>query len=277
MTLKELYSEGTEILEDNDIDSPEVDAFYLLEHVSGTDRAHYLLDKDRIVAPEIAEAYMELINKRAEHIPYQYLTGECEFMGFRMKVSPDVLIPRLDSEVLCEEALKLIHEGGAVLDMCTGSGCLAVALKKLREDVSVWASDISANALRIARENASINGADVTFAEGDLFEGIDKGCTFDVIVSNPPYVTEEEYLELSPEVAGHEPKLALTAGADGLDIYRRLIPQARGYLREGGWLIMEMGCSQGLPLTDLMEQYGYKRVSVVKDLAGLDRVICGAV
>ena len=275
MTLKELYGEGIEALEFADVESPEVDAFYLLQHVTGVDRAHYLLDKDRTVTEAAVEGYMTLIRRRAAHEPYQYITGETEFMGYKIKVTPDVLIPRLDSEVVCEEALKIIKADDTVLDMCTGSGCLAIAIKKERASAQVWASDISQAALEVAKENAKINEADISFCKGDLFEAINGDLRFDCVISNPPYVTEDEYKELTLEVRDNEPKLALTAGAEGLDIYERLVPEAFHRLKEGGHLVMEMGCSQGIALTALMKDAGYKNIRVIKDLAGLDRAVLG--
>lgn len=279
MILKELYDEGVDILDESGIESPEVDAFYLLEYATRTSRASYLLNKNEEQDPESAELYMKLVNARADHIPYQYLTGNADFMGFRINVTPDVLIPRLDTEVLCDEACRLINDGDRVLDMCTGSGCIAIAIKGIRPEAVVTACDISEKALTVARENAAANAkepgtGEIRFIRSDLFEGI-SGEMFDMIVSNPPYVTEGEYAELAPEVREHEPKLALTAGEDGLDIYRRLIPGAREHLKPAGRLLMEIGCSQGEAVGQLMEQAGFKDVKIIKDLAGLDRVILG--
>lgn len=274
MTLKELYAAGTDILDESGIESPETDAFYLLEHVTGIGRSGYLLNKDKELSAQTEELYMKLISIRADRVPYQYITGEAPFMGFMIKVTPDVLIPRFDTEVLCEEALKLTGGGTRVLDMCTGSGCIAVAVKCLSPEAVVTAADISDKALEVARENAEANGAKIEFIRGDLFEPLE-GRVFDLIVSNPPYVTENEYETLSPEVKEHEPVLALTAGSDGLDIYRRLVPEAAKHLVKGGTLIMEMGFSQGGALKAVMERAGFTDIKIIKDLAGLDRVISG--
>ena len=274
MTLRELYDAGTDMLDESGIESPETDAFYLLEYVTGIDRMQYLLRKGMEISAQACSEYMRLIGIRAGHVPYQYITGQAPFMGYMMKVTPDVLIPRFDTEVLCENAADLAKDGTRILDMCTGSGCIAVALKCMCPGASVTACDISEKALDIARENARNNGADIVFVQGDLFENLGSG-EYDLIVSNPPYVTTGEYETLSPEVKDHEPSGALIAGEDGLDIYRRLIPEASEHLAPGGHLLMEIGCGQGTQVKALMEQSGFTDIKVIKDLAGLDRVAAG--
>jgi len=277
MTLRELFISGTDILEDAGIDDSSVDAFCLLEYLTGITRAGYLMDMNRSITDDSVSSYMELIERRASHIPCQYITGYADFAGLKFRVTPDVLIPRLDSEVLLEEALRLITKDSKVLDVCTGSGCLAVSIKHYRPDVSVTASDISAEALAIACENADriLENGDIIFKQGDLFECIPNDELFDLIISNPPYVTEEEYKDLMSEVRDHEPKLALTAGSDGLDILRRMIPEATAHLTAGGHLAVETGYLQGETVRELMEQAGFGQVKIIKDLAGLDRVVSG--
>lgn len=278
MTLGELYLQGSDLLESADIDSPSVDAFYLMEHILGINRAEYLMKKELQVTPFAEQSYMELIRLRAEHIPYQYITGEADFMGLKFSVTPDVLIPRLDTEVLADEVLKRLPENARVLDMCTGSGCLGVTVKKMRQDAVVTASDISEQALAVARGNAQDILGDpdgIRFIKSDLFDVFADGEIFDVIVSNPPYVTEGEYEELSAEVKDHEPSLALLAGNDGLDIYKRLIPASFRFIAPAGLLALEIGYQQGHSVRELMEQAGFKEVEVIRDLAGLDRVVLG--
>ncbi len=281
MTLKELYDTGTDILEDAGVDSPECDAMYLLEHVTGLDRGAYLLNKDKEVQQAVAGRYLELIDVRKRHVPYQYITGGAYFYGYRFFVDSSVLIPRLDTEVLAEKCLELLPAGGKVLDMCTGSGCIAVTIKAQRPDADVSAADISEKALEIAQKNAGSilekNGTGtagkIKFIRSDLFENIDGGEEFDMIVSNPPYVTDDEYENLMPEVRDHEPKLALTAGREGLDIYKRLIPAAFDYLKDGGTLALEIGCSQADAVKEILSGCGFKDIRVTKDLAGLNRVV----
>lgn len=274
MTLRELYEAGTDILDEAGIESPSVDAFYLLEYLTGMDRSQYLLDKERQITEKVREEYMRLIEKREQHVPYQYITGAADFMGFEISVTPDVLIPRLDTEVTAEETLKEIGPGESVLDMCTGSGCLAIAIKKLSKAGKVTACDISPRALEIAEKNAAANEAEIRFVEGDLFEKL-KNESFDVIVSNPPYVTEDEYKELQPEVREHEPKLALTAGTQGMDVYERLVPGAWDALSINGRLVLEIGAYQAETVCRLMKETGFSNIKIIKDLAGLDRVVKG--
>lgn len=286
MTLAEIYAYGTARLEEAGIEYPSVDAFYLLEYAAKIDKTKYLLYKDQQVSEKHFDEYKELIEKRAQHIPYQYITGCADFMGLTYEVNEDVLIPRLDTEVLGEQALKLMGFEADVLDMCTGSGCIGISLKRYRPDAHVTCSDISHKALDTARKNISHQHLEfanetgnmecgVRLVEGDLFEPFEEDEKFDLIVSNPPYVTEAEYKDLMPEVKNHEPALALLAGEDGLDIYRRLISEAPEYLKENGWLLLEIGSTQAGMVTALMAGAGFKDIEVIKDLAELDRVVKG--
>ena len=286
MTLAEIYEYGTNRLDEAGIEYPSVDAFYLLEYAAKIDKTKYLMFKDQEVSEKHFNEYKELIDRRCERIPYQYIVGFAEFMGLTYEVSRDVLIPRLDTEILGEEALKVIGFEADVLDLCTGSGCIGISLKRYRPDIHVTCSDISHKALDMARKNiahqhlelANETGSlekGIRLVEGDLFEPFDEDEKFDLIVSNPPYVSEEEYRSLMPEVKNHEPVTALIAGPDGLDIYRRLISDAPAYLKEGGKLLLEIGAAQAQAVTKLMEEAGFKDIEVIKDLAELDRVVKG--
>lgn len=286
MTLAEVYDYGTKRLEEVGIEYPSIDAFYLLEFAAKINKTKYLLYKDQQVSEANFNQYKELIDKRCTHIPYQYITGFAEFMGLTFEVNSDVLIPRLDTEILGEEMLKVIGFEADVLDLCTGSGCIGISLKRYRPDVRVTCSDISHKALNVAARNISHQKLElanetgsmergVRLVEGDLFEPFGEDEKFDCILSNPPYVTESEYEELMPEVKDHEPKLALTAGEDGLDIYKRLISEAPDHLKEGGYLLLEIGASQAESVKALMEKAGFKEITVIKDMAELDRVVKG--
>ena len=286
MTLAEIYEYGTNRLDEAGIEYPSIDAFYLLEYAAKIDKTKYLMFKDQEVSEKHFNEYKELIDKRCEHIPYQYIVGFAEFMGLTYEVSRDVLIPRLDTEILGEEALKVIGFEADVLDLCTGSGCIGISLKRYRPDIHVTCSDISHKALDMARKNiahqhlelANETGSlekGIRLVEGDLFEPFDEDEKFDLIVSNPPYVSEEEYRSLMPEVKNHEPVTALIAGPDGLDIYRRLTADAPAHLKEGGKLLLEIGAAQAQAVTKLMEEGGFKDIEVIKDLAELDRVVKG--
>ena len=303
MTLEALYKTGTEMLKEADIENPSVDAFYLLEYAACINRTKYLMFKDQEVTQGNVSQYLDLIRQRMTHIPYQYITGRADFAGLVFEVTPSVLIPRLDTEVLFEHALKHLGPRAYVLDLCTGSGALGIALKRYRPDIHMVLSDISESALEVAARNVVHNhmevaerlnaaaspediecGYDLNFniriLQSDLFDGMDPETEgrsavgrFDVIVSNPPYVTESEYKDLMPEVREHEPKLALTAGKDGLDMYRRIAADAPRFLKENGVLLLEIGCGQARDVSQLLEESGFAEIHTEKDLTGLDRVI----
>ncbi|MBR6349587.1 MAG: peptide chain release factor N(5)-glutamine methyltransferase [Lachnospiraceae bacterium] len=267
----EIYEVGKGILASAGIDSPDTDAFYLMQHVFHINRGQLLVDPLKKAEPALGRAYLDLIRKRSERIPCQYLIGSTEFMGLTFKVNPSVLIPRQDTETLVEEVIRIIPSEAKVLDMCTGSGCIGISVKCFLHNVDMTLSDISEEALRVAEENAELQGVEVRTVCSDLFENIDG--RFDVILSNPPYVTDEEYASLMPEVRDYEPRLALTAGQDGLDIYRRIAKEVPSHLNAEGWLIMEIGCSQADAVRALLEAEGFEDIRIVKDLAGLDRVV----
>ena len=275
MVLSDVLRYGEETLQNAGIADAKIDAFTLLEMASGVNRTTYLLYKDHKVNEAQFDSYRKLIERRAAHEPCQYIVGKCEFMGFEFEVNPSVLIPRQDTETLVEEVLKIMPGRSRVLDLCTGSGAIAISLQRYRPDIYPTAADISAEALNVAVANARARQCIIDFVQSDLFEALDPNEKFDVIVSNPPYVSDAEYEELMPEVKDHEPALALKAGEKGLDIYERLIREAPTYLKEGGILALEIGCSQAEDVTRLMEEQEFVEIKVVKDLAGLDRVVIG--
>ena len=263
----------------------EADAWYLMEYVTGMDRTRFLLERQNRMGEDQQEAYLSLVQRRAGHIPLQYLTGEQEFMGYTFRVNRHVLIPRQDTELLAEEAVKFLRkrergvsageekEQRKVLDLCTGSGCIAVSLKKLCPAARVTASDLSEEALSVARENGKRLGADVTWIQSDLFENI-KG-TYDLIVSNPPYIRTDEIGGLSDEVRLCEPRLALDGHEDGLYFYRRIAEAAPDFLEPDGYLMAEIGYDQGEAAAGLLARNGFREIKVMRDLAGLDRIVIG--
>ena len=273
MTYREAVACGEQRLKESGISDAKTDAWLLLANVCGIDRNFYYKNMNEAMADEDILQYEILLKKRKSRIPLQYLTGEQDFCGLSFLVSPDVLIPRFDTEILVLEAEKLLKPEMEALDLCTGSGCIAITLKKSVPGIFVAASDISLPALRIAKENAKRNGAIVRFVESDLFLKIDG--RFDVIVSNPPYIPTGEIASLMPEVRDFEPKLALDGKEDGLSFYRTIISESRQYLKPNGFLLLEIGCGQGAAVSALMEQAGYREVEIIKDLAGLDRVVKG--
>lgn len=281
-TWEALLKEGQEILEAAGIEEAGLDAWLLLEYESGKNRAYYFAHCKEEADEEIKTPYMEKIRKRAQHIPLQHLTHQGYFMGYEFFVNENVLVPRQDTEVLVEEALSLIKEKEVpqILDMCTGSGCILLSLLLEREDALGTGVDLSEKALSVAEKNretyhletrAELIKSDM-FQSG-YFEG--KKESFDIIVSNPPYIPTEEIEKLQAEVRFHDPFMALDGKEDGLYFYRIIAKNAGEYLKPGGFLACEIGCDQGEDVKKMFESCGFSDVKVIKDLAGLDRVVSG--
>jgi len=273
MTYREAIGLGEKILTMAEIADVKTDAWMLLEMAAKIDRNYYYMHIDDEITKEQLEEYEWALKKRAEHIPLQYIVGETEFMGLPFKVNSSVLIPRQDTETLVEEALKVAKPGMKVLDMCTGSGCIIISILHHGKELEGFASDISRAAINVAKENAKLNQVAVAFETSDLFTNI-KG-TYDIIVSNPPYIRTEEIAKLMPEVKQFEPYDALDGKEDGLFFYRRIIEEAGNYLNPKGYLLFEIGFDQGVEVSRLMKRAGFQKVKVVRDLAGNDRVVIG--
>ena len=273
MTYKQAEQRGEQLLYDAGVMDARIDAWLLLEMVAKIDRSFYFTHINEEVDPEVLTEYERVLEKRAEHVPLQYITGEQEFMGMTFKVNSNVLIPRQDTETLVEEALKVIEPQMEVLDLCTGSGCILLSILKNAPTVRGTGSDISKQALLVAKENAKLHDLDADWVRGNLFDNVSG--SFDVIVSNPPYIAQAEIPALMPEVAQFEPIEALDGGPDGLDYYRMITEEAPAYLKENGYLIFEIGYDQGEAVCQLMKEAGFQDVAVMKDLAGNDRVVKG--
>lgn len=299
MTLQEACRVGTQILEKSGIEEASLDAWYLLEHVTGISRARYLADAGNVMQPEQENRYFALIERRAQRIPLQHLTGVQEFMGLDFKVNEHVLIPRQDTEILVETALEILQERmwkdsrwkKRLLDMCTGSGCILLSIMKyVGEDGFGLGSkkkyqssgtfemhgigvDISEEALKVAKENAEHLGIKAEFVQSDLFSVV--AGRYDMIVSNPPYIRTSVIEELQKEVKEHDPFIALDGKEDGLYFYREIIRESGKYLESGGYLLFEIGYDQAEAVSGMMEQAGFCDIVVKKDLAGLDRVVSG--
>ena len=279
LTYDGVYREGAGRLGEADIEEAELDARLLLEFVCGTDRNTLLVHGERDVSEEEYGRYCGLIERRAAHVPLQHLTGEQDFMGLTFLVNKDVLVPRQDTEVLVEEAMKHLHDGMRMLDLCTGSGCILLSLLHYSNDCEGVGVDLSARALSVAGKNYEIQRTQrpdmkARFLEGNLFEGLED--RFDMIVSNPPYIKTDVIDTLMPEVREYEPVMALDGGTDGLVFYRRIAGDAGAYLNGGGMLFFEIGCEQAADVCKIMEAAGFREVEVVKDFAGLDRVVYGS-
>lgn len=281
LTLKQLYKVGTVKLAEEGIEEFSLDAWYLLEYVTGVSKAMYFAEPERAVSEENADRYIDCIRRRAAHIPLQHITGEQEFMGYPFCVNEHVLIPRQDTEILVEEAIQVMRPKMKVLDMCTGSGCIVLSILKMcREkyymtELQGIGADVSEEALKVARENGRRLGVPVTWIQSDLFAKIPEEEKYDVIVSNPPYIETAVIDTLQEEVRLHDTYIALDGKEDGLYFYRRIISEAGKYLKTQGKLMFEIGCDQAEAVEELMKNAGYEQITVKKDLAGLDRVVYG--
>lgn len=276
MIYRECYERGRAALETAGVPEAELDARLLLEYVCETNRNTLLAHGDRKVTAEEQSRYESLIARRANRIPLQHLTGVQEFMGLTFRVNEHVLIPRQDTEILVEEALRELRDGMDILDMCTGSGCILISLMRYSNDCTGLGVDISAEALTVAEENVrNLLAPDkrVRFLESDLFEAVEG--MYDMIVSNPPYIPSGDIDGLMPEVREHEPLRALDGREDGLYFYHKITGECRKYLKPGGMLFYEIGCDQGVAVSEILSQEGFGEIQVIKDYAGLDRVVSG--
>ena len=317
MIYSELYEYGREVLSRAEIPEAALDSRLLLEFICGTDRNTLYAHPEMEVSEENRDRFLLLVEKRSGHIPLWHIIGEAPFMGLTFAVNGDVLIPRADTEILCEEAMKYIDDGMRVLDLCTGSGCIILSLMNYKNNLVAVGTDISEKALEVAKKNAGrlfvgINGGSVAFLRGDLYEALE--CAnddadddakidtdddlnaeflpdtdasahvseipqkFDVIVSNPPYIRDDVIPTLMPEVKDHDPYIALSGGADGLDFYRRIIDDAPKHLCSEGRIFLEIGYDQGEDVSRLLQDAGFRDIHIVKDYSGLDRVVwavCG--
>lgn len=273
MEYQKVYRWGASQLAEAGIEEASLDARLLLEEICGTDRNFLLVHGKEQVSGEKYEDYVKYIALRKSHIPLQQIVGYQEFMGLKFKVTPDVLIPRQDTEILVEEVMRYLHDGMHILDMCTGSGCILLSLLRYSNDCAGTGCDISQKALEVARENAGALGLKASFVQSDLFETVND--KYEFIVSNPPYIPTDVIPALMEEVKNHEPLTALDGREDGLYFYRRIVKEAKEHLYPGGMLFFEIGWDQAQAVSALMEEAGYQEVTVCKDLAGLDRVVHG--
>lgn len=278
--LRALVREAAEKLSRAGIEEAHLDARLLLEYAAGITVQDYMMDPFQVLPEEKVQAYHEAVEKRAARIPLQHITGQQEFMGYPFRVNEHVLIPRQDTETLVECALEKLEPEMEVLDLCTGSGCIAASLYligkkqgKVFPDRCFDAADISAEALDTARENCRALGAQVRLIHSDLFERIEG--SYDMIVSNPPYIRRGVIEGLQEEVRLHDPYIALDGHEDGLYFYRRIADEAGWHLKRGGWVLLEIGHDQSKDVSRLLAEAGFTCIQGKKDLAGLDRVVMG--
>lgn len=285
-SLETLLKGGTKVLEQHEIQEARLDAWLLLEYVTGVSRAFYFAHSDDAVEEKKATAYRKAIAKRAEHVPLQHITHQACFMGFEFYVNENVLVPRQDTETLVEKALEILkgRKSPRILDMCTGSGCILLSLLAFTEEAQGVGADVSPMALQVAKKNAdSLGVADrADFVESDLFltpffqEKTGKDMPlYDILISNPPYIRSADIEELMEEVRDHDPRLALDGHEDGLYFYRKIVSEGKLFLKKDGWMLFEIGYDQGGDVSKLMKDNGFTDVQVARDLTGLDRVVLG--
>ena len=273
MNYTEAFLMGMQKLKEAQIGEAQLDARLLLEEVCGTDHNTLLCHGDWEVSEAEEEQYRKALEQRAVHVPLQHLLGYQDFMGLRFQVNEYVLIPRQDTEILVEEAMRYLHDGMRILDLCTGSGCILLSLLHYSNDCEGVGVDISQEALQVAAQNAELLGIKADFLKSDLYEKVTG--KFDLLVSNPPYIERAIIPTLMEEVREYDPYIALDGGEDGLDFYRRIIGGAQDYLKRGGQILMEIGSGQAKAVSELLRKAGFKEIDVCRDFAGLDRVVSG--
>ncbi|MBS4900410.1 MAG: peptide chain release factor N(5)-glutamine methyltransferase [Clostridiales bacterium] len=281
LSLRELLNLGTEQLEANGVENARGDALELINMVKKVDKTDMLLYPDMKFSKAEAEEVKKLFDKRAERIPLQHILGKACFYGHEFYVNENVLIPRFDTEIIVDEVLKYIKnerrgEALKILDMCTGSGCIAISLAMENEKLECLGADISLQALEIAQKNKkSLKAGNVDLIQSDLFSKVEG--KFDIIVSNPPYIDKKELNDLSPEVAEHDPHLALFAEDGGLYFYRKIAKEAGAFLNVKGKIFFEIGYDQAEDVAGILSNEGYSDICLIKDYGGNDRVIIGKI
>lgn len=274
MTIKEMLSKGMVILKGNNIDSPKLKSRLLLQYILKKPRQYLIVYDNKEVDKKEQWEYFINIEKLTKGVPLQHITHQQEFMKMNFYVDENVLIPRPDTEILVEEVIKIANKINKpkILDLCTGSGAIAISIAKNVSDAEIYAIDISSKAIEIASKNARELGADVKFIKSNLFDKLEK-TKFDIIVSNPPYIKKDIIASLDKEVQ-KEPELALNGGIDGLDFYKKITAQSIEYLKFGSYLCYEIGYDQKNDVIDIINKQGnYSNTYCKKDLGGNDRVI----
>ena len=262
-----------EFLAARGVDNARLEAEWLLCAATGLDRVGLYLNFDKPLNDDELRSYRSMVARRGKREPLQHILGTQEFCGLEFEVTPEVLVPRHDTEVLVDEAVIRFPGARTILDIGTGSGCIAVVMGTRMPRASVVAVDISQPALEVARRNAARHGVAIEFLQGSLFQPV-VGRRFDLIVSNPPYIPSSDIEVLEPEVRDFDPRMALDGGADGLEVYRHLIPEAPGFLNPGGWLLVEVGVGQVPSVAQLFRMADeYEEAVVVNDSAGIERVV----
>lgn len=273
MTINDILNSANKVFKENNIENYFYETRELLSYVLNKTKEWIMINLESEISFEVESEFNKLINKRILGIPFQYILGYQYFFGNKFFVNENVLIPRADTEILVYKALDIAQNRNNlnILDMCTGSGCIAISLAKELKDAYVLAVDISEEALKIARSNSIENQVNVEFIKSDLFSEIPNE-KFDIIVSNPPYITTSEMLNLSKDVL-NEPHLALDGGEDGLKFYRNISCNALEFLNNGGYIVFEIGYTEGAAVCEILNNFNYNSIEIIKDYSGNDRVV----
>ena len=276
--VKEIVAQAAIQLKEAGIEENQIDSWLLAEHFLGVSRQDIFLEPQKKISEADAEKYMQKVQLRLNHIPLQHITGHQQFLDFDFLVDENVLIPRPETELLVEQVVNYINnemynknDAVKVLDMCTGSGCIAISVDRLCENAIVTGADISEKALKVAERNNVRNNGNVFFVKSDLFENIKE--KYDIIISNPPYIPSGDMEELMEEVRDHEPHLALDGSNDGLKFYRKICKMAREFLNDNGKIFFEIGYDQGETVPEILRMNGFTNIQVLKDFAGNDRMV----
>ena len=269
ITVAEVLNRSIDQLKKYNIENPQLNAEQIISHILDLNKTNLYLKSKDILDNEKSDLIEQLILRRTKHEPLQYILGETEFYGCKIKVNPDVLIPRPETELLVEKVLQ--EDFGSILEIGTGSGAIAIALAKQMKNIQIKATDISKKALRIARQNAELNNVSIDFIQSDIFENI-KG-KYDIIVSNPPYISQNEYDKLAPEILDYEPEIALLANDEGLSYYKKILANSKDYLTDIGKIYFEIGYDQAEKIKEIAKENGFDKVNVFKDLNGFDRIV----
>ena len=257
--------------EKNDVTSPKQNAETIISHVLKMKRLDTYLHLEKEISDVQLNAIIEITDRRKKHEPLQYILGETEFYGYKIKVSNSVLIPRPETELLVERIINDEKKINSILDIGTGSGAIVIALAKNMDYMKIDAVDISESALKIAQQNADLNDIEINFFQSDIFENVIG--KYDIIISNPPYISQKEYEQLPKEIKDHEPKSALQAKNDGLFFYEKILRNAKEHLTESGKIYFEIGYDQAEKITEIAKENEFSNIQVFKDLNGFDRIM----
>jgi len=268
-TVLKILNKSIDQLKKYNIENPQLNAELIISHVLDMNKANLYLNSKDILDNEKSDIIEQFIIRRTKHEPLQYILGETEFYGCKIKVNPDVLIPRPETELLVE---KLVQENvNSILEIGTGSGAIAIALAKQMKNVQIEATDISEKDLNTARQNGELNNVSINFIQSDIFENIKN--KYDIIVSNPPYISKKEYDNLAPEIKDYEPEISLLAKEEGLFYYKKIFENAKDYLTEKGKIYFEIGYNQAEKIKEIAKENGFDEINVFKDLNGFDRIV----